>query len=65
MHKRRPGDHFVGRKLMMHIASCTADEVRIPFAADNNRLRTIIICSDSTGAQRNRKKLRVTRLSAA
>lgn len=44
----RPGDHFVGRKLVLHIASCSADEIRIPFAVGDNRSRTIIIRYDGT-----------------
>jgi hypothetical protein len=45
----RPGDHFAGRKLVLHLASCSADEIRIPFAVGDNRSRTIIIRNDSTG----------------
>lgn len=44
-----PGDLFAGRKLVFHLASCTADEIRIPFAVDDNRSRTIIIRYDSSG----------------
>jgi hypothetical protein len=45
--ENRPNDPFLGQKLVMHVASCTADEIRIPFAIGENRSRTWIIRYDN------------------
>jgi hypothetical protein len=34
---------FAGRRLVMHVRDCSADEIRIPFHAGDNRSRTWVI----------------------
>ncbi|MES2902155.1 MAG: hypothetical protein V4723_20680 [Pseudomonadota bacterium] len=38
-----PADPFFGKKLVARVASCSADEIRIPFAVGEDRSRTWII----------------------
>lgn len=40
---RDPADAFAGKKLVARVASCTADEIRIPFLVGEDRSRTWII----------------------
>ncbi len=44
-----PADAFAGKKLVAHVASCTADEIRIPFAVGENKSRTWIIRKENGG----------------
>jgi len=44
-----PGDAFAGKKLVAHVASCKADEIRIPFAVGENKSRTWIIRKEHGG----------------
>lgn len=40
---RDPGDAFAGKKLVATIASCSDNEIRVPFAVGEDRSRTWII----------------------
>lgn len=44
--ENKPEDAFLGKKLTMHIASCSANEIRVPFAIGENHSRTWIIRYD-------------------
>ncbi len=44
-----PADAFAGKKLVARVASCTADEIRIPFAVGGNTSRTWIIRKENGG----------------
>lgn len=46
---RDPADAFAGKKLVAHVAKCTADEIRIPFAVGENKSRTWIIRKEQGG----------------
>ncbi|MGZ8302515.1 MAG: hypothetical protein ACXW2U_07745 [Telluria sp.] len=48
---RDPGDAFAGKKLVAHVASCSADEVRIPFAVGADKSRTWIIRKTPAGLE--------------
>lgn len=37
---RDPAHDFYGKKLVAHVASCTADEIRVPFVVGGDRSRT-------------------------
>ncbi|MBA3677431.1 MAG: hypothetical protein H0W74_08525 [Sphingosinicella sp.] len=40
---------FVGKKLVMHVRDCSADEIRIPFHVGQDRSRTWVISRHATG----------------
>jgi hypothetical protein len=42
-------DRFAGKPLIMHVASCTEDEIRIPFFVDDDRSRTWVLSRTATG----------------
>lgn len=42
-------DPFAGKSLVMHVRSCSADEVRIPFHVGADRSRTWVITRTATG----------------
>ena len=45
-----PGDKAMeGQRMVMHVRSCTADELRIPFFVGENRSRTWVITRTPTG----------------
>jgi hypothetical protein len=44
-----PADSFTGKKLVAQLASCKADEIRIPFLVGEDKSRTWIIRSDAAG----------------
>lgn len=46
---RDPGDAFAGKTLVAKVASCTADEIRIPFAVGADTSRTWIVRRDREG----------------
>lgn len=47
-----PGDSAIAReRLVMHVRSCSADEIRIPFHVGENRSRTWMITRSATGAR--------------
>lgn len=48
---RDPGDAFAGKKLVAHVASCSADEIRIPFVVGEDRSRTWIIRKTPAGLE--------------
>lgn len=46
-----PGDAWRDKKLVAHIATCTADEIRIPFSVGSDHSRTWIIIRVDEGLQ--------------
>lgn len=40
---------FMGKALIMHVKSCTADEIRIPFQVGEDRSRTWVVTRTDTG----------------
>ena len=48
---RDPGDAFAGKKLVARIASCTADEVRVPFIVGADRSRTWVFRKTAAGLE--------------
>jgi hypothetical protein len=48
---REAGDAFAGKKLVAHVASCTANEIRVPFIVGTDRSRTWIITRSDAGLQ--------------
>lgn len=48
---REAGDAFAGKKLVAHVASCTASEIRVPFIVGTDRSRTWIITRSADGLQ--------------
>ncbi|NML59681.1 hypothetical protein HHL21_00950 [Massilia sp. RP-1-19] len=48
---REAGDAFAGKKLVAHIATCTADEVRVPFTVGADRSRTWIFTKSAAGLE--------------
>jgi hypothetical protein len=40
---------FAGKKLVMHVRSCTENEIRIPFHVGENRSRTWVVTRTSSG----------------
>ena len=48
---RDADDAFAGKKLVAHVASCTADEVRVPFIVGADRSRTWIFKKSSAGLE--------------
>ena len=40
---------FAGKRLVMHVRTCSADEVRIPFQVGDDRSRTWIVTRTATG----------------
>lgn len=40
---------FAGKRLVMHVRGCTADEIRIPFHVGEDRSRTWVISRTATG----------------
>jgi len=45
----RENDPFVGARLVMHIASCSDEEIRIPFHVNEDRSRTWILTRSDEG----------------
>lgn len=45
------GDAFAGKKLVAHVASCTAREIRVPFIVGTDRSRTWLITRSGDGLQ--------------
>ena len=48
---RDAGDAFAGKKLVAHVASCSADEVRVPFLVGADRSRTWVFKKTGTGLE--------------
>jgi len=48
---RDPGDAFAGKKLIAHVAKCTANEVRVPFVVGEDRSRTWIFTRSAGGLE--------------
>jgi hypothetical protein len=48
---RDAGDAFAGKKLVAHVATCTANEVRVPFIVGADRSRTWIFTKSSAGLE--------------
>ena len=48
---REAGDAFAGKKLVAHVAGCTASEIRVPFVVGTDRSRTWIITLTGNGLQ--------------
>lgn len=47
-----PGDAEIGaQKLIMHVRSCTDEEIRIPFAVGENRSRTWVLTRSAEGVR--------------
>ncbi len=44
-------DAFRQQRLVMHVRECTADEIRIPFHAGENRSRTWVLTPTATGVR--------------
>lgn len=44
-----PSPDFAGKRLVMHVRDCSADEVRIPFHVGEDRSRTWIVTRTATG----------------
>jgi len=44
-----PNDAFAGKSLVMHVRSCEANELRIPFHVGDDRSRTWVIMRTATG----------------
>ncbi|RJG15529.1 hypothetical protein [Massilia cavernae] len=51
VYPRDPGDPFAGKKLVAHVASCTANEIRIPFTVGEDKSRTWIIRKTPAGLE--------------
>lgn len=48
---REAGDAFAGKKLVAHVASCGANEIRVPFIVGADRSRTWIITLSDLGLE--------------
>ena len=48
---RDAGDAFAGKKLVAHVAKCTADEVRVPFIVGTDRSRTWVFTRSAAGLE--------------
>lgn len=48
---RDAGDAFAGKKLVAHVASCTANEVRVPFIVGADRSRTWVFSKTAAGLE--------------
>ncbi|MGZ8321091.1 MAG: hypothetical protein ACXWVD_18470 [Telluria sp.] len=48
---RDPGDAFAGKKLVAHVATCSADEIRVPFIVGEDRSRTWVIRKSAQGLE--------------
>jgi hypothetical protein len=44
-----PGDALAGKKLVFKFATCSADEIRIPFSVGEDRSRTLVVRHDAEG----------------
>lgn len=51
MFPREAGDAFAGKKLVAHVASCTANQIRVPFIVGTDRSRTWIITWSDRGLE--------------
>lgn len=45
----QPDDAFSGKKLVMHVRGCDADQLRIPFHVGDDRSRTWVLTRTATG----------------
>jgi len=45
----REGDGFTGEKLVMHVMSCSKNEIKIPFHVGNNHSRTWVLTKNKKG----------------
>lgn len=48
---RDAGDAFAGKKLVAKVASCTADEIRVPFLVGADRSRTWVFTKSAAGVE--------------
>jgi hypothetical protein len=46
-----PNDPFVGQELIMHVRTCTEDQIRIPFHVGDDHSRTWVLTKTSTGVR--------------
>lgn len=48
---REPGDAFAGKKLVANVATCTENEIRVPFIVGEDRSRTWIFTRSAAGLE--------------